>query len=70
MNQEMDTRKRKRSYGRKKEFRCHVCGKELPFCWTCRCGFQICPECLEKNKWGMSNDVTWFCPDCGKMRSF
>ncbi|MDD5154777.1 MAG: hypothetical protein PHR03_08940 [Desulfovibrionales bacterium] len=61
----INTRRRKRHYI------CHACGKELPFCWTCRCGFQICPACMEENMWGLScNAVTWICPDCGDMCVF
>ncbi len=52
---------------RKKKFRCHCCRQEKPFCWNCTCGFQICPECFEENKWGMSNGPTWICPDCERI---
>jgi membrane protease subunit (stomatin/prohibitin family) len=52
---------------RKKEFRCHCCKNEKPFCWNCGCGFQICPECFAENKWGMSNGPTWICPDCERV---
>jgi hypothetical protein len=62
----------KRSY--RKRFRlmrekgCSCCGKRVPFCWTCRCGFTICQDCLLENFWGMScNGITWQCPDCGAM---
>ncbi len=55
---------------KKKKYVCHACGRELPFCWTCPCGFQICDECLKENMWGMSNGVIWICPDCGRIRSF
>ncbi|RLB82935.1 MAG: hypothetical protein DRH17_04050 [Deltaproteobacteria bacterium] len=56
---------------RQKRYCCHICGQELPFCWTCRCGFQICPECMEENLWGMTcNAITWTCPDCGELRGF
>ncbi len=55
---------------KKKKYICHVCGRELPFCWSCPCGFQICDDCLKENMWGMSNGVIWICPDCGRIRSF
>jgi Uncharacterized protein involved in tolerance to divalent cations len=38
----------KRGRRRRKEFRCHCCKQEKPFCWNCTCGFQICPECFEE----------------------
>lgn len=57
----------RRSRRRRKEFRCHCCKQEQPFCWNCTCGFQICPECFEENKWGMSNGPTWICPDCERV---
>ena len=50
---------------------CSICGKEVPFCWGCSCGFRICQACLEENRWGITcNNITWECPDCGAMRSF
>ena len=57
-------------YRRKKRLRerniCACCRKRVPFCWTCRCGFQICQACMLENFWGMScNGITWECPDCG-----
>ena len=57
-----DTPKRRR-----KTFRCHCCGQEKSFCWNCVCGFQICPECFEENRWGMSNGPIWICPDCERI---
>ncbi|MGB9497193.1 MAG: hypothetical protein ACKVE3_04900 [Dissulfuribacterales bacterium] len=57
-------------WGRPKHYRCHACGRELPFCWNCPCGFQICDDCLKENIWGMSNNAIWICPDCGRIRSF
>jgi len=57
-------------WGRHKQFCCHICQRELPFCWNCPCGFQICDDCLKENMWGMSNNVIWICPDCGRIRSF
>ena len=57
----------RRGRRRRKEFRCHCCKQEKPFCWNCTCGFQICPECFEENKWGMSNGPTWICPDCERV---
>jgi hypothetical protein len=51
--------------------RCTICEREVPFCWSCLCGFKICQACLEENRWGMTcNNITWECPDCGGMRSF
>ena len=45
--------------------------KNAPFCWTCRCGFAICQECMMENFWGMScNGITWVCPDCGESNGF
>jgi membrane protease subunit (stomatin/prohibitin family) len=61
------TPKPARGRRRKKEFRCHCCKQEKPFCWSCGCGFQICPDCFEENKWGMSNGPTWICPDCERV---
>ncbi len=50
---------------------CSACGRELPFCWTCSCGFMICSDCMEENFWGMTcNGITWTCPDCGAIRGF
>jgi hypothetical protein len=50
---------------------CTICEREVPFSWWCACGFRICQECLEENRWGMTcNNITWECPDCGGMRSF
>ena len=49
-----------------REKTCHCCGNEVSFCWTCRCGFGICQECMAENAWGMTcNGITWQCPDCG-----
>ena len=63
--------KRKRNYGKKKEYNCSCCGRNVPFCWKCPCGFQICNTCMEENLWGMTCSGThWQCPDCGKMRPF
>ncbi|MBT3312649.1 MAG: hypothetical protein HN737_06015 [Desulfobacterales bacterium] len=51
---------------RAKEESCHCCRMKRTFNWPCRCGFNICQECLEENFWGMScNGITWQCPDCG-----
>jgi hypothetical protein len=61
----------RRKRRRKKQYQCHVCNKELPFCWICRCGFEICADCMEDNLWGMTcNAITWTCPDCGQLRQF
>jgi len=53
---------------RVKEFRCHCCKKQLPYCLNCPCGFQICEDCFKENLWGLSNGPTWVCPDCGRIR--
>ena len=53
---------------RRKSYQCHCCGKELPYCMNCMCGFQICGDCFEENKWGLTNGPTWVCPDCGRVR--
>ena len=50
---------------------CALCEKPVAFCWGCPCGFRICQDCLEENRWGITcNNITWECPDCGAMRSF
>lgn len=61
---------RKRSKNRKRKFSCHLCQRDVPYAWNCKCGFMICPECMEENKAMMSNDVIWLCPDCEEIRSF
>ncbi|MGD8513499.1 MAG: hypothetical protein PVG85_06080 [Deltaproteobacteria bacterium] len=71
----MEARQTKSGQGRrrrrKKDYLCHLCGRKQPFCWVCRCGFQICSECMAENLWGMScNAITWQCPDCGEWRGF
>ncbi|MEW5737021.1 MAG: hypothetical protein AB1921_19405 [Thermodesulfobacteriota bacterium] len=64
-----ERKKRTRFRGTDRE--CSCCGKTAPFCWTCRCGFAICQECMAQNVWGMScNAITWFCPDCGQQNGF
>ncbi|ACL04437.1 hypothetical protein [Desulfatibacillum aliphaticivorans] len=66
--------KKKSSYRQKKALRghtCSCCGRKTEFNWTCRCGFQICQDCMEENFWGMScNGITWQCPDCGGQNGF
>ncbi|MCU0725364.1 MAG: hypothetical protein MUE73_06185 [Planctomycetes bacterium] len=53
------------------EFVCTICDREVPFAWSCRCGFMICSACFAENAWGLTcNNVTWECPDCGASRSF
>lgn len=59
---------------RRRRSRAHPC----PFCkteqrmfWRCGCGFEICPECMDENAWGLTcNHITWTCPDCGRQNSF
>jgi hypothetical protein len=65
-----DRPKRALKWRSRKEYVCHACKRELPFCWNCPCGFQICDDCLKENLWGMSNTATWVCPDCGRVRGF
>jgi hypothetical protein len=61
---------RRRRYRRRTD-PCHCCGQSQPFCWTCRCGFNICQACMNENVWGMScNGITWQCPDCGQQNGF
>jgi hypothetical protein len=64
------SRPKKHHWGERKHYRCHICGKEFPFCWNCPCGFQICDDCMKENMWGMGNNIIWICPDCGRIRSF
>ena len=55
---------------RKKEV-CPYCGKETSFCWRCRCGFHMCQSCMDENLWGMTcNNITWECPDCGRVNVY
>jgi hypothetical protein len=62
---------RKRRWRRPAEQICHCCGRTTPFCWHCRCGFDICQTCMNENVWGMScNHITWQCPDCGELNGF
>ena len=49
-------------------FNCHCCGRKLPYCRNCPCGFEICDDCFKENLWGLSNGPTWVCPDCGRIR--
>jgi hypothetical protein len=56
---------RRRRRGR--QFACHCCRRELPYCRNCTCGFEICDECFHQNLWGLSNGPTWVCPDCGRI---
>jgi len=54
-----------------RSFTCTICEKDVPFAWTCPCGFMICADCFQENAWGLTcNNVTWECPDCGGFRSF
>jgi hypothetical protein len=56
---------------RQKIRQCHCCKKDFPFCWHCRCGFNICQDCMLENLWGLScNGITWDCPDCGGQNGF
>jgi hypothetical protein len=59
----------KKSYRRRHrgEYVCHCCKQKKPFCWSCNCGFMICPECFAENTWGITNGPTWICPDCGRI---
>ncbi|WP_208597083.1 hypothetical protein [Syntrophobacter fumaroxidans] len=56
---------------RAKKYVCELCSREQLFCWTCPCGFMICPDCMEENFWGMTcNGINWTCPECGAIRPF
>ena len=63
----MSTDETPRSRRRRGSTLCHCCRKDFPFCWTCTCGFAICPTCFAENTWGMSNGPTWLCPDCERV---
>jgi hypothetical protein len=65
MSTENSGRKRRRR--RKDGYTCHCCKEKMPFCWSCSCGFEICPDCFAENKWGISNGPTWICPDCERI---
>ena len=69
MTEAQEKRKAKR---RSSGIPCPVCcGKTLTFCWSCRCGFAICQECMYENEWGMTcNGITWQCPDCSAQNGF
>ncbi len=62
------TRKGRRGRRQGRGFTCHCCGKTLPYCFNCPCGFAICAGCFQENLWGISNGPTWVCPDCGRVR--
>ena len=75
MKQSADTsrlkRVREKRRARIRNRSCHLCGKTAPFCWTCRCGFAICQDCMYENVWGMSrNGIFWHCPECGEQNGF
>jgi len=54
-----------------RERSCDCCGRHLPFCWRCRCGFSLCQDCMNENFWGLScNGITWQCPDCGEWNGY
>jgi len=64
-------RSRDRKAKRQREYFCCCCKKSYQFCWSCSCGFEICQECMYENLWGVTcNNVTWTCPDCGKVLSY
>lgn len=66
--QRLEQRNRRR---RTRDRVCHCCGKTAPFCWTCRCGFAICQECMNESVWGLScNGITWNCPECDRQNGF
>ncbi|MBF0202335.1 MAG: hypothetical protein HQK66_13710 [Desulfamplus sp.] len=65
------SRKRRDARRSKRVTRCHCCTGIFPFCWSCRCGFAICQECMYENQWGMTcNGITWECPDCAAQNSY
>jgi hypothetical protein len=54
-----------------KKMLCVCCLRSDRYCWHCSCGFHICQECMNENLWGMTcNNITWVCPDCGRILSF
>ena len=67
-NKSVGSVKSQRRWGVRRSFQCHTCRETKPFCWSCPCGFEICDDCLRENMWGMSNNVIWICPDCGRIR--
>ena len=71
MNNSITNKRIRNKRKRIKEYKCHLCRKEFPFCWHCRCGFFICQNCMNENLWGMTcNGITWQCPDCGDYNGF
>jgi len=56
---------------KKREWICTICERTVPFCWSCTCGFMLCQECMDENSWGLTcNQITWECPDCGRIRGY
>ena len=69
MNSEKKPREKTRK--QKKEWICTICERKVPFCWSCKCGFMLCQECMDENSWGLTcNQITWECPDCGSIRGY
>ena len=65
-----ESRYRKRR-PKNRSYQCARCGKILPFCWQCRCGFQICMDCMKKDIGSFScNNIIWICPECNQMNGF
>jgi len=62
-----DSPRYRRRHLRQREPDCPLCGRRVPFCWSCRCGFRLCQACMHENFWTLScNGITWVCPDCGQ----
>ena len=62
---------KKRPGRRAKNRTCQLCKKEYLFCWTCRCGFAMCQNCMNENFWALScNGIQWGCPECGQLNGY
>jgi len=62
---------RKDRQARHRDHTCPMCNLEAKFLWTCPCGLAICEACMQRDLWGFTcNNVTWVCPDCGRVRSY
>jgi hypothetical protein len=62
---------RRKGRRKRRTWQCSCCNATVPFCWSCRCGLEICQSCMEENRWGLTcNNITWQCPDCGDWNNF
>jgi hypothetical protein len=62
---------RKERQARARNQTCPMCGQLAPFLWTCPCGLAICDACMKRDLWGFTcNNITWVCPDCGRVRTY